>query len=233
MRMSREITLFNQQDDMNYTTKLAIEFATMIANGWTSDYNMTPSDKRHALAYTFWNYDGANGFNNYTSGHTSCDCSAFMTVVWAVATATAYKAPIARDHSYTNGRKMMPLSRGTVDPNRPNTMYSPSTDNFVNGYGTFQGLTAYGFEIVPTGSKLQPGDVCVIKNWKVNGETYIGHTFMILEPMDGDWFWDGNQKYFKVVHCSGGSPSIRIQDNWGMKDNVGRTPIVYRYTYEH
>ena len=56
---------------------------------------------------------------------------------------------------------------------------------------------------------------------------------MILEPMDGNWFWDGNQKYFKVVHSSGGSPSIRIQENWPMQDNVGRTATVFRYTFEH
>ena len=92
MRMSRVITLFNQQEDMNPTTKLAIEFATMIANGWTSEYAMSPSDKRHAFAYAFWNYDGADGFSSYNTGNTSCDCSTFITVVWAVATATAYKS---------------------------------------------------------------------------------------------------------------------------------------------
>ena len=218
---------------MNPTTKLAIEFATMIANGWTSEYAMSPSDKRHAFAYAFWNYNGADGFSSYNTGNTSCDCSTFITVVWAVATATAYKSAIAKDNTYVNGRKIVPLSRNIVVDYRPNTMYAPSTDGLADGQGEFQGLTSYGFQIIPSGSRLQPGDVCIIKNWTVNGKTYIGHTFMILEPMDGDWFWNGNQKYFKVVHSSGGSPSIRIQENWPMQDNVGRIATVFRYTFEH
>ena len=53
MRMSRAITLFNQQEDMNPTTKLAIEFATMIANGWTSRYGQD-DHTRHAFPKKFW-----------------------------------------------------------------------------------------------------------------------------------------------------------------------------------
>lgn len=218
---------------MNPTTKLAIEFATMIANGWTSNYNMTPSDSRHNLVYKFWNYDGADGFSSYTSGSTSSDCSAFITLVWAVATATAYKSPIARDNTYVNGRKIVPLSRNIVDANRPNTVYCPSTEQMIDGNGIFQGFVSYGFERVSSGNYLKPGDVCVIQ--QATGAE--GHTFMILEPDDGNWYWNGNQKYFKIVHCSpkpdNTQQAIRIQDNWGIIANDGRMPTVLRYTYEH
>ena len=231
MRMSRAITLFNQQEDMNPTTKLAIEFATMIANGWTSRYGQD-DHTRHAFPKKFWYYNGADGFNNYTSGNSSSDCSAFITTVWAVATATAYKTDIAYDDNYVKSRKLVPLSRNITN-GKMGSLWCPSTEQMVSGNGIFKGFLSYGFEAISAGSYLKPGDVCVINQNKATGAD--GHTFMILEPSNEDWYWDGNQKYFKVVHCSGGdnNHAIRIQDNWGIKATDGRRPTVLRYTFEH
>lgn len=230
MRMSREMTLFNAERDRS-TVELAIDFATMIATNWTSSYSM--EDARNYFGYNFWYYNGANGFEQYASTRqTTADCSSFMTVVWAVATATAYKSSIALDNSYVKGRKIVPMSRNTVDPDRPSTLWCPSTDQLVGGNGVFQGLTSYGFSVISFsgGNSLQAGDVGIIQNSGNN----VGHTFMILEPSNGDWNWNGSsQKYFTVVHCSPGSKAIRIQENWPIIDSVGRTASIFRYTYQH
>lgn len=110
MRMSREMTLFNAERDRS-TVELAIDFATMIATNWTSSYSM--EDARNYFGYNFWYYNGANGFEQYASTRqTTADCSSFMTVVWAVATATAcLKAP---DRSICPGLFTCTMDRGSL-----------------------------------------------------------------------------------------------------------------------
>ena len=139
----------------------------------------------------------------------SADCSGFMNTIWAVATTHARGLNIRFADDRTKNDGIVPASRGYGSDG----LMSYSTTNMMKGTnGAGRAWIELGFtNLGQSQILLQPGDITVNPGADANG-----HTTMIVEPLDGNWYWDGNQKYFYVVHCS----PLNTRDNTVFYNNI-------------